>query len=174
MPTLPQRLREMARTTGLDGVAELLVEAAEALEQRGEPVAWLESEPCTKDWHVRELFFGFKSHAYSQRAYFGERKPLLQPANRLTPLYTTPQPPASQSREPSAEREALQQIALKLNVMLSSSTELHDGIGDVVGYQIKTGALHAILGIMACVGRPVAIPIVRQKSVFIPQTEPKG
>ncbi len=36
-PTLPQRLRTMADHTGLDAVAELLREAADALGQEAEP-----------------------------------------------------------------------------------------------------------------------------------------
>lgn len=52
-----------------------------------EPVAWLESEESTKDWPVRDLFFGFSSVAYSSRLHFGIR-PNTRQGNRLTPLYT--------------------------------------------------------------------------------------
>lgn len=52
--------------------------------------------------------------------------------------------------------------------MLASATELHDGLGDITGYQIKTGALHRILGVLSGAGHPVSIPTVPNKSVSLP------
>ena len=57
----------------------------------GEPVAWLESEPSTKDWPVRDLFFGFTRFAYSSRLHMGEKpKGADQSQNRFTPLSAAP------------------------------------------------------------------------------------
>lgn len=97
--TLPSRLRAAAQYTGLDSMRELLIEAAGALE-RAEPVAWLESEPSTRYWPARDLFFGIRSCAYSSRMHFGEKPNVMPDGNRLTPLYTTPQP---QERKPLSE-----------------------------------------------------------------------
>lgn len=64
--------------------------------------------------------------------------------------------------------EPLQQIAENLRTMLASATELHDGIGDVHGYQIKTGALHRILGILSAAGHPVPVPRMRS-ALMLPE-----
>ena len=58
--------------------------------------------------------------------------------------------------------EALPKIASEVRIMLGSATELFDGIGDIVGYQIKTGALHRILGLLSGAGHPVAIAAKNQ------------
>jgi len=63
--------------------------------------------------------------------------------------------------------DALRQIADHLRVMLASATELHDGPGNVTGYQIKTGALHRILGVMAGANCPVSVPSIPNKSVAL-------
>lgn len=68
--------------------------------------------------------------------------------------------------------EALKQIAASLNVMLGSAVALVDGIGDVVGYQIKTGALHRILGHMASVDHPVTVPLCRTQIVLNHESSP--
>jgi hypothetical protein len=65
--------------------------------------------------------------------------------------------------------DALKSIGNDLRVMLASSTELVDGIGDVVGYQIKTGALHRILGTLSAAGFPVTVPAVAHRTVQLPE-----
>lgn len=66
-------------------------ECASLSANAGEPVAWLESEPSTKDWPVRDLFFGFTRFAYSSRLHMGEKpKGADQSQNRFTPLYAAP------------------------------------------------------------------------------------
>jgi hypothetical protein len=57
-----------------------------------------------------------------------------------------------------AVSEVMTQIQAKLKIMLASATALDDG-DCVTGYQIKNGALHAILGIMAGAGYSVTIPL---------------
>lgn len=59
----------------------------------------------------------------------------------------------------------LRQIGEKLTVMLASSTALVDGMGNVHGYKIKTGALHSILGILASAGCPAVVPAVARREV---------
>lgn len=54
--------------------------------------------------------------------------------------------------------QPLEEVASLLRVLLASSTEIVDDGGDVVGYQIKTGALHRILGLLSAAGHPVTIP----------------
>lgn len=63
--------------------------------------------------------------------------------------------------------DALRQIGENLRVMLASSTELVDGAGNVAGYQIKTGALHRILGVLSAAGHPVHIPAAMRRSVML-------
>lgn len=60
--------------------------------------------------------------------------------------------------------ELLAQIADDVRIMLASSTELVDGLGNVSGYQIKTGALHRIIGRLVCAGHPVSIPAVAHRA----------
>jgi hypothetical protein len=75
--------------------------------------------------------------------------------------------------EADANREeALTQIAQSLNVMLGSAVALVDGMGNVVGYQIKTGALHRILGHMASTDHPVTVPICRTRLVLNHESSP--
>ena len=63
----------------------------EALAQpEQEPVAWLESDPSTKNWPLRDLFTGSWNNAYSSHWHVGSKKPDAPLGNRLTPLYTTP------------------------------------------------------------------------------------
>jgi hypothetical protein len=70
------------------------------------------------------------------------------------------------------QTEALRQIAASLNVMLGSAVALVDGMGNVVGYQIKTGALHRILGHMASVNHPVTVPLCRTQIVLNHESSP--
>ena len=58
--------------------------------------------------------------------------------------------------------EALTIIQEKLTIMLASATPLVKG-DEIVGYQIKTGALHHILGIMEGADYPVTVPIHHTK-----------
>jgi hypothetical protein len=53
--------------------------------------------------------------------------------------------------------------------MMASRTELVDGLGDVHGYQIKTGALHRILGHLSAAGHPVVISRTANVSVSLPE-----
>jgi len=94
MPTLPQRLRSMARTTGLDGVAELLVEAAEAMEQLGKPAAAVISRQRLENESNEEV----------PRIVAIDKS---MPAGTL--LYKM-QPPASQSREPLSDIDCLEAL----------------------------------------------------------------
>jgi hypothetical protein len=55
-----------------------------------EPVAWLESEPSTKNWPLRNLFANSWSNSYSSRWHVGSKKPDAPLGNRLTPLYLAP------------------------------------------------------------------------------------
>ena len=55
-----------------------------------EPVAWLESEPSTKNWPLHDLFANSWSNAYSSRWHVGSKKPDAPLGNRLTPLYLAP------------------------------------------------------------------------------------
>ena len=72
---------------GAGGVSGPLMGIAALSANAGGPVAWLESEPSTKDWPVRNLFFGFTSFAYSSRLHMGEKpKGADQSQNRFTPL----------------------------------------------------------------------------------------
>ena len=50
----------------------------------------------------------------------------------------------------------LRQISDHLSSMMASRTEIVDGICDVTGYQIKTGALHQIIGLLQAF-KPVII-----------------
>ena len=54
----------------------------------------------------------------------------------------------------------LQQIRDHLNVMLASAIPNFDGgnDGDVMGYHIRTGALHKIIGLLSGIGLPVNVP----------------
>jgi hypothetical protein len=57
----------------------------------------------------------------------------------------------------AAPSTILPQIRDKLNIMLASATTLGDEY--VEGYQIKTGALHRIIGLMQTAGYPVTVPL---------------
>ena len=74
----------------------------DALQPEQEPVAWLESEPSTKNWPLHDLFANSWSNAYSSRWHVGSKKPDAPLGNRLTPLYTTPP-----QRKPEQESDAL-------------------------------------------------------------------
>lgn len=63
--------------------------------------------------------------------------------------------------------ETLAQIADDVRIMLASSTELVDGLGNVTGYQIKTGALHRIIGRLVCAGHPVTIPAIAHRATHL-------
>jgi len=65
--------------------------------------------------------------------------------------------PADAGLASSDFRPALEQIRSALETMLVSATTLGDEW--VEGYQIKTGALHSILGIMQAAGYPVTVPL---------------
>jgi hypothetical protein len=67
---------------------------------------------------------------------------------------------------------ALQQMASHLSAMLGSAIALVDGVGNVVGYQIKTGALHRVLGCMAGLSHPVVVPLCRTKLVLNHESSP--
>lgn len=73
---------------------------------------------------------------------------------------------------PAAD-DVLPKIVNELRIMLGSATELSDGIGDIVGYQIKTGALHRILGLLSGAGHPVAIA-AKHQSVALPPSQQAG
>ena len=84
-------LEAQIEAVGAGGVSGPLVGRAALSANAGGPVAWLESEPSTKDWPVRNLFFGFTSFAYSSRLHMGEKpKGADQSQNRFTPLYAAP------------------------------------------------------------------------------------
>ena len=84
-------LESELEAVGAGGVSGPLVGRASLSANAGEPVAWLESEPSTKDWPVRDLFFGFTRFAYSSRLHMGEKpKGADQSQNRFTPLYAAP------------------------------------------------------------------------------------
>jgi hypothetical protein len=68
--------------------------------------------------------------------------------------------------------ETLAQIAASLSVMLGSAVALVDGMGSVVGYQIKTGALHRVLGYMAGLDHPVTVPLCRTRLVLNHESSP--
>jgi hypothetical protein len=68
--------------------------------------------------------------------------------------------------------EMLANIAASLNVMLGSAVALVDGLGNVVGYQIKTGALHRVLGYMAGLDHPVTVPLCRTRLVLNHESSP--
>lgn len=54
----------------------------------------------------------------------------------------------------------LKEIASALTVMMMSAKCFVDSADDgaVIGYRIKTGAIHKVIGILACAGHPVSIP----------------
>jgi hypothetical protein len=84
-------LEAQLEAIGAGGVSGPLIGRASLSANAGEPVAWLESEPSTKDWPVRDLFFGFTRFAYSSRLHMGEKpKGADQSQNRFTPLYAAP------------------------------------------------------------------------------------
>ena len=84
-------LESELEAVGAGGVSGPLMGRAALSANAGEPVAWLESEPSTKDWPVRDLFFGFTRFAYSSRLHMGEKpKGADQSQNRFTPLYAAP------------------------------------------------------------------------------------
>ena len=84
-------LEAQLEAVGAGGVSGPLVGRAALSANAGGPVAWLESEPSTKDWPVRNLFFGFTSFAYSSRLHMVEKpKGADQSQNRFTPLYAAP------------------------------------------------------------------------------------
>ena len=86
-----QALEDWEAAVGAGGVSGPLMGIAALSANAGGPVAWLESEPSTKDWPVRNLFFGFTSFAYSSRLHMGEKpKGADQSQNRFTPLYAAP------------------------------------------------------------------------------------
>jgi len=68
--------------------------------------------------------------------------------------------------------ETLAHIAQSLSVMLGSAVALVDGMGNVVGYQIKTGALHRVLGYMAGLDHPVTVPLCRTQIVLNHESSP--
>jgi hypothetical protein len=57
--------------------------------------------------------------------------------------------------------DLLKQIAAHLTVMMGSAVPDFDGgsDGEVMGYRIRTGALHKIIGLLAGAGHPVIVPI---------------
>jgi hypothetical protein len=82
---------------------------------------------------------------------------LLQAADIIESLATSA-PTAGEPAPADLLTDALAKIQGKLKIMLASATALDDG-DCITGYQIKNGALHQILGVMAGVGYGVTIPL---------------
>jgi hypothetical protein len=81
------------------------------------------------------------------------------------PLASLPGEGGEAAQADSTIREISQAVAS----MMASRTELVDGLGDVHGYQIKTGALHRILGHLSAAGHPVVISRTANVSVSLPE-----
>lgn len=61
------------------------------------------------------------------------------------------------------QKDTVREISQAIASMMVSRTEIVDGLGDVHGYKIKTGALHRIIGLLSAAGHPV--PIARTPNV---------
>jgi len=59
--------------------------------------------------------------------------------------------------------EALTKIQDDLQILLCSAIPLVRGEDEIVGYQIKTGALHRIIGTMQEAGHSVTVPLHSQQ-----------
>jgi hypothetical protein len=95
--------------------------------------------------------------------YCGETVPAA-PADESKGIATLHACAAAMTAIGKQHGELLTQIADDVRIMLASSTELVDGLGNVTGYQIKTGALHRIIGRLVCAGHPVTIPAIAHRA----------
>lgn len=99
----------------------------------------------------------------TRRQWCGEQVKAA-PANEAAGIATVNAAAAAMTAIGKQHGETLAQIADDIRIMLASSAELVDGLGDVTGYQIKTGAVHRIIGRLVCAGHPVRIPAIAHRA----------
>jgi hypothetical protein len=135
----------------------------------GEGYAELNSDFCNYDGKaIGVQFYGIGPEHLAAEAYFRAASPaaileLIALIERLTARLTALESErdallAAAGKE--AVAEPLKQIAEHLTIMMMSAKCFvdHDDDDAVIGYRIKTGAIHRVIGLLAGMGCPVSIP----------------
>lgn len=111
----------------------------------------MEFEDGRKGWYVDhpEFYADIEPNTEGQwTVFFKDRNGGEGYGERASPPQA-PQPPRD---------DTLREIAATLNRMAGSATARVDTSGDVVGYVIKTGAFHRLIGYMQNLRHPVNLP----------------